>query len=80
MDLDLLAYGSLILRTPDLVVPHRFFLERSFAVYPAAEVWPDWIHPETGKTLSEMSRTILFSTSSIRLESPDPRALMEERA
>ena len=79
MDLDLLAYGSLILKTPDLVLPHPFFLERSFAVLPAAEVWPDWIHPETGKSLSEMARTLLFSTASVRLETPDPGALMELR-
>ena len=80
MDLDLLAYGSVILRTPDLVVPHPRFMERSFAYYPALELWPDWVHPETGKTLLEMSRTLLFSTASLRLKSPVPRSLLEIRA
>jgi 2-amino-4-hydroxy-6-hydroxymethyldihydropteridine diphosphokinase len=80
MDLDLLAYGSLILRTPDLAVPHPRFLERSFAFYPALELWPEWVHPETGRTLAEMSRTLLFSTASLRLRSPAPRALLKTRA
>jgi len=77
IDLDLLAYASRTLDTPRLTVPHPFFLERSFAFYPAAEIWPDWVHPLEGRDLRELARTLVFSTASIRLESPSPDALME---
>lgn len=77
IDLDILAFASRTLNTPNLVVPHPFFLERSFAFYPAAEVWPDWVHPAEGKSLRELARTLAFSTESIRLESPSPEALMK---
>ena len=77
IDLDILAFASRTLNTPSLVVPHPFFLERSFAFYPAAEVWPDWVHPLEGKSLRELARTLAFSTASLRLESPSPQALMK---
>lgn len=34
-------------------IPHPRLLERPFALIPAAEVAPDWIHPYTGRTLKE---------------------------
>lgn len=77
IDLDILAYASRTLNTPHLVVPHPFFLERSFAFYPAAEVWPEWVHPAEGKSLRELARTLAFPTASLRLESPTPEILLD---
>jgi len=77
IDLDILGYASRTLHVPHLMLPHPFFLERSFAFYPAAEAWPEWVYPLEGKSLRELSRTLTFSTASIRLESPSPKALME---
>jgi 2-amino-4-hydroxy-6-hydroxymethyldihydropteridine diphosphokinase len=34
-------------------IPHPRLLERPFALEPAAEVAPDWIHPYTGRSLRE---------------------------
>jgi len=68
IDLDLLAYEGVVLDTPRLILPHPKFLERSFAVLPAAEVWPEWVHPVAGRTLAELARTLKFETACEPLE------------
>ena len=40
----------------DLVVPHPALLERDFALVPAAAVAGDWLHPMTGRSLTEELR------------------------
>jgi len=54
IDLDIIAYGGLVLRTPDLVIPHARLAERSFVLDPLAEIAPYWRHPSTGQTVEEM--------------------------
>jgi 2-amino-4-hydroxy-6-hydroxymethyldihydropteridine diphosphokinase len=41
LDLDILAIEGVALATDRLVVPHRSLLERSFALAPLADVWPE---------------------------------------
>lgn len=55
LDLDVIAYGSLVLRTARLTLPHPRLHERGFVVHPAAEVAPDWVHPLLGKTMRALS-------------------------
>lgn len=45
IDLDLLLYGSEIIREPGLTVPHPRLHERRFVLVPLAELYPDGIHP-----------------------------------
>ncbi|TWT46560.1 2-amino-4-hydroxy-6-hydroxymethyldihydropteridine diphosphokinase [Botrimarina hoheduenensis] len=52
LDLDLLAYDDLVIETPALRVPHPRLSFRPFVLRPAAEVAPDWQHPELGATLA----------------------------
>lgn len=54
LDLDLLAYGDLVLRRPELTVPHPRLHERAFVLMPLMEVAPGFRHPITNKTLLEM--------------------------
>jgi len=72
IDLDILAYESVVMETPRLTLPHPRFLERSFALLPAAEVWPEWVHPVAGKTLDELARTLKFETAAEPLETMEP--------
>jgi 2-amino-4-hydroxy-6-hydroxymethyldihydropteridine diphosphokinase len=55
LDLDLLIARDLVWRSPGLVVPHPRLHERAFALVPAAEVAPDWVHPTAGLTLAELA-------------------------
>lgn len=43
LDLDLLAVGSVICAQEDLTLPHPRALQRSFVMYPLAEIVPDFI-------------------------------------
>ncbi|WP_340118028.1 2-amino-4-hydroxy-6-hydroxymethyldihydropteridine diphosphokinase [Pelagibius sp. 7325] len=55
LDLDLLAYKDHVLEEPSgLVVPHPRIAERAFVLLPLAELAPQWRHPVTGRTASEM--------------------------
>jgi 2-amino-4-hydroxy-6-hydroxymethyldihydropteridine diphosphokinase len=54
LDVDILAYGDSVITTPTLVVPHPRLAERRFVLVPMAEVAPEWVHPVTGRTASEL--------------------------
>lgn len=46
LDLDLLLYGEAIIRTPRLTVPHAYLGERSFVLYPLADLKPGLVMPD----------------------------------
>jgi 2-amino-4-hydroxy-6-hydroxymethyldihydropteridine diphosphokinase len=57
LDLDLLAYGDLVLPEGGPgrpILPHPRLAERAFVLRPLAEVAPHWRHPVTGLDLSAM--------------------------
>jgi 2-amino-4-hydroxy-6-hydroxymethyldihydropteridine diphosphokinase len=54
LDLDLILYGNQRIREPGLVVPHPRFRERLFVLEPLAEIAPDLVDPESGKTISAL--------------------------
>lgn len=56
LDLDLLIADALICRGPVLNLPHPRFAERAFALIPAAELAPEWIHPLEGRTLADLAK------------------------
>jgi len=59
LDLDLLIAPAVVCRGVDLQIPHPQFHQRRFALEPAAEVVPRWVHPLLGlriETLAEQAR------------------------
>lgn len=55
LDLDLIAYGRLILDEPGLHLPHPRAHERLFVMGPLAEIAPHWRHPAGGKTATALA-------------------------
>ena len=53
IDIDLLLYDSLIIRTAELTLPHPLMTERPFVMIPLAEIAPETIHPVYHKKLKE---------------------------
>ncbi len=43
VDIDILAYGDVVLDEPDLHLPHPRMAERAFVLVPLAEIAPDWV-------------------------------------
>ncbi|MEI9989447.1 MAG: 2-amino-4-hydroxy-6-hydroxymethyldihydropteridine diphosphokinase [Rhizomicrobium sp.] len=53
LDLDLVDYDGRVDAGPP-VLPHPRIAERAFVLVPLADVAPDWIHPVTGKSVTEL--------------------------
>ncbi len=56
IDMDILFYNDIIIKTPDLEIPHPRVQERVFVLKPLVEIAPDLIHPVLKKTIQEMLR------------------------
>jgi 2-amino-4-hydroxy-6-hydroxymethyldihydropteridine diphosphokinase len=54
IDLDLLFYGSLVLKSAELEVPHPRMAFRRFVLAPAAEVGAEMIHPTIGWSVEQL--------------------------
>jgi len=60
LDLDLLAFHELIRAETDAAphIPHPRMQDRAFVLYPLKDVAPDWCHPVTGASLSQMIKSL----------------------
>lgn len=55
IDLDLIAYHDEIIREGEtLIVPHPRMDGRAFVLLPMQEIASDWVHPASGKNLSDL--------------------------
>ncbi len=54
IDIDILFYGSEIIQSPQLQVPHPYMPVRRFALLPLAEVTGDFMHPVLRKSVSAL--------------------------
>lgn len=54
IDMDIVLFGSSIVRTPELEVPHPRMAERRFVLVPFNEIAPGVWHPVLKKTIAEL--------------------------
>lgn len=54
IDIDILFFGTSVIDTPSLTVPHPRLHERRFVLEPLAEVAPDLRHPVFKRTVREL--------------------------
>jgi 2-amino-4-hydroxy-6-hydroxymethyldihydropteridine diphosphokinase len=55
LDLDVLAYDQVQLRSARLTLPHPGMALRPFVLWPACEVAPNWQHPDRKRSLRQLA-------------------------
>ncbi len=63
IDLDILLYDDLILKTHDLEIPHPGIKDREFVLKPLSEIAPDKIHPIFKKSIETLLIELLESSN-----------------
>jgi 2-amino-4-hydroxy-6-hydroxymethyldihydropteridine diphosphokinase len=54
IDIDILLYNDLVIKTPELEIPHPHMQDRDFVLRPLAEIAPHKIHPVLKKSIKEL--------------------------
>lgn len=54
LDLDIIIFGDKIMQTPRLTLPHPRAQERMFVIEPLYEIAPDWVFPDSRKSVAEV--------------------------
>ena len=68
IDLDILMFATETIDRPGLMVPHPRFHERRFALAPAVDLAPGWVHPTLGMNLEQL----LFRVTEQQVRILDP--------
>ena len=58
IDLDILLFGSRVIREPDLIVPHPLMHLRRFVLAPLLQIAPELVHPVLCKPLRELAEAL----------------------
>jgi len=58
LDIDVLLYGNIILRTVSLTIPHPRMAERAFVLEPLAEIAENVVHPVSNRTIESLRRSL----------------------
>ena len=54
IDIDILLFGSKIVETQTLTIPHPLMHERGFVLKPLADIAGEVVHPSFGMTIQEL--------------------------
>ncbi len=54
IDIDILFYDKIVVKTDKLTIPHPFIQERMFVLEPLNEIFPNFIHPILKKSVKEL--------------------------
>ncbi len=58
IDVDIIAFGRMIMQSAELTLPHPRYAERAFVLLPLSEIAPDFRCPLTGSTISELMQAL----------------------
>ncbi|NQT33081.1 MAG: 2-amino-4-hydroxy-6-hydroxymethyldihydropteridine diphosphokinase [Candidatus Omnitrophica bacterium] len=64
IDIDILLYDDLVLKTREFTIPHPRMHERKFILKGFNEIAPEEVHPVTGKTVGRMYEGLIRTAAS----------------
>ncbi|SRR6056297_184292 len=64
LDLDIIAYGSLVIQTETLIIPHPEYTNRLFVLLPLLDVAPEWKDPATDTPI----KTLIKESAVMQIE------------
>ncbi|HUY14764.1 MAG TPA: 2-amino-4-hydroxy-6-hydroxymethyldihydropteridine diphosphokinase [Terriglobia bacterium] len=70
IDIDILLYEDIVIRSAELTVPHPRMGGRRFVLVPLKELAPDLRHPVTGQTVVEMLHDSQDHSQVVKLQTP----------
>ncbi len=59
IDIDILMIGDRVVTSPTLEIPHPRMQQRAFALAPAADIVPAWVHPLLGRSTLQLLNDLL---------------------
>lgn len=69
IDLDIILFDDVAINTPDLIIPHKLMLERSFVLQPLCELLPsDFIHPVSAEPIHNHLLQLLKSKPNVSIQ------------
>ncbi len=67
LDIDILFAGSLVMDTPGLRLPHPQCMKRRFVLEPLAEVFPDFVLPNTQRPVRDLLASLPATEPVVKL-------------
>lgn len=58
IDIDIILYEDIVLKTDELTIPHPMMHLREFVLKPLCEIAPNFVHPELGVTVIELFKRL----------------------
>jgi 2-amino-4-hydroxy-6-hydroxymethyldihydropteridine diphosphokinase len=66
IDIDILLFGSSIVETPELTIPHPRMHQRRFVLEPLVEIAPEVRHPVLKRTMRELCEALPAGSDWVR--------------
>lgn len=71
IDLDILIYENVCIRTEKITIPHPEMHHRKFVLVPLAELAPDLLHPIAKRTITDILNNLDIDQSIVKCEEVD---------